>query len=356
MRKKIIRLFFTAIVLAVAVIVGCYKSLRNGYADDCGCRGINFERDIDSDEEKPLYDFNIHTNPLAFRLDDYESDFGDEEELFECLISKAEIPEGDVRSQCDYLENWLDSRFYINNDIYSKYGELYSYKLMDYCIVRLSLNRAKCLNYFLVRKLHDTPVSAALVDGVDVEIELMKELLMAQYQLFECHDADCGSDHYMTYIGLEDDLIYAQNEMICFILGVHCTPRYHHPELTNSLIQYQYSVLLKNGFPCYEYCQSFNPRTDSINILNMKWVWDRLISHHKHVSQNLSVEMQQRFDDALYVLLRYHLKQLKEEFQSYGVISEDIGQTVLPLDYSDDELIHYPGFTKKWKEYQKQFD
>lgn len=88
----------------------------------------------------------------------------------------------------------------------------------------------------------------------------------------------------------------------------------------------------------------------------MKWVWDRLISHHKHVSQNLSVEMQQRFDDALYVLLRYHLKQLKEEFQSYGVISEDIGQTILPLDYSDDELIHYPGFTTKWKEYQKQFD
>ena len=80
MRKKIIRLFLTAIVLAVAVIVGCYKSLRNGYADDCGGRGINFERDIDPDEEKPLYDFNIHTNPLAFRLDDYESDFGDEEE------------------------------------------------------------------------------------------------------------------------------------------------------------------------------------------------------------------------------------------------------------------------------------
>lgn len=86
----------------------------------------------------------------------------------------------------------------------------------------------------------------------------------------------------------------------------------------------------------------------------MKEKWDHLINYHVRVSKNLTRHLSLRYNNALYSLIRYHLRQLKEEYNGYGCVSGDVLRTTLPPDYTDDELLHYSNFTKEWNQYLKR--
>lgn len=207
------------------------------------------------------YEFNIHTNPLAFRLDDSDSDFKNEKDLFEHIISNSKIRNGTLKFQYDSLEKYLNARFYLNDAILDSCQSRESTSSLDASLMLLPLNKLKCLNYFLIKVLHHTPELAILTDSIDHEFTLMTDFLESQYQLFRCHNSDRGSYAFATYIDLELDMVNVQNKFLQNILGVKQTSQYH-PELTDGIIQYQYDIFKHNGFSFYEGLETYNPGKD----------------------------------------------------------------------------------------------
>ena len=68
----------------------------------------------------------------------------------------------------------------------------------------------------------------------------------------------------------------------------------------------------------------------------------------KSTSRRLQGRIKSVYDNATYRLQRYHLIQLKNAFEGYGAMSNDVYLCLLSDTCSYDELLHSPNFFVKW--------
>lgn len=125
--------------------------------------------------------------------------------------------------------------------------------------------------------------------------------------------------------------------------------RIYKPISRNIITQEQDSILHAidtNSY--YDYLDKSSIKKAKAGLLNEQKVWNNILKARKGTSRKLHGRIKSVYDNATYRLQRYHLIQLKNAFNGYGAMSNDIYSYLLSDTCSYDELLHAPNFFVKW--------
>ena len=190
--------------------------------------------------------------------------------------------------------------------------------------------------------------------SLQTEREELDKLLEAQINYFDSIGYDDGSASYMAYSQLSEEMFqmhFAGILDLYFALQVkkYKSNKVYKP-IPNSIITQEYNAILHaiDTKDYYDYLDISSKEKVKVCLLNEQKAWNSLMKARKNTSRELYGRIKTVYDNATYRLQRYHLIQLKNAFEGYGAMSNDVYSCLLSDTCSYDELLHAPNFTVKW--------
>ena len=190
--------------------------------------------------------------------------------------------------------------------------------------------------------------------SLQTEREELDKLLEAQINYFDSIGYDDGSASYMAYSQLSEEMFqmhFAGILDLYFALQVkkYKSNKVYKP-IPNSIITQEYNAILHaiDTKDYYDYLDISSKEKVKVCLLNEQKAWNSLMKARKNTSRELYGRIKTVYDNATYRLQRYHLIQLKNAFEGYGAMSNDVYSCLLSDTCSYDELLHSPTFTVKW--------
>ena len=190
--------------------------------------------------------------------------------------------------------------------------------------------------------------------SLQTEREELDKLLEAQINYFDSIGYDDGSASYMAYSQLSEEMFqmrFAGILDLYFALQVKkYKPDKVYKSIPNSIITQEYNAILHaiDTKDYYDYLDISSKEKVKVCLLNEQKAWNSLMKARKNTSGKLYGRIKTVYDNATYRLQRYHLIQLKNAFEGYGAMSNDVYSCLLSDTCSYDELLHAPNFTVKW--------
>ena len=190
--------------------------------------------------------------------------------------------------------------------------------------------------------------------SLQTEREELDKLLEAQINYFDSIGYDDGSASYMAYSQLSEEMFqmhFAGILDLYFALQVkkYKSNKVYKP-IPNSIITQEYNAILHaiDTKDYYDYLDISSKEKVKVCLLNEQKAWNSLMKARKNTSRELYGRIKTVYDNATYRLQRYHLIQLKNAFEGYGAMSNDVYSCLLSDTCSYEELLHTPNFTVKW--------
>ena len=190
--------------------------------------------------------------------------------------------------------------------------------------------------------------------SLQIEQEAFDKLLKAQINYFDSIGYSGGSASSMAYSQLCDEMysVYLKGTLdLYFALQVkyYKSDKAYKP-ISNSTIIQEYDTIFHaiDTKRFYDYLDIGSREKAKACLSNEQKAWNNFMKVRKSTSRRLQGRIKSVYDNATYRLQRYHLIQLKNAFEGYGAMSNDVYSCLLSDTCSYDELLHSPNFFVKW--------
>ena len=128
------------------------------------------------------------------------------------------------------------------------------------------------------------------------------------------------------------------------------------PNIPNSVLRKGTNHIINNLIPYYENDSVYNASSDRTAFLQENQWWENLIRIRKKIRGLIREDAVKAFDNGSNRLMFNRLRQLKNEYEAYTIMTIDKQALTLSDSCTYEELLAYPNFTTKWNEYLKQFE
>jgi len=212
---------------------------------------------------------------------------------------------------------------------------------------------AEYLRYHYEKLLEELLKKKSISLSLQTEQEELDKLLEAQINYFDSIGYS-GSASSIAYSQLFDEMytIHLKGTLdLYFALQVKkYKPDKVYKPIPNSIITQEYNAILHaiDTKDYYDYLDISSKEKVKVCLLNEQKAWNSLMKARKNTSRKLYGRIKTVYDNATYRLQRYHLIQLKNAFEGYGAMSNDVYSCLLSDTCSYDELLHAPNFFVKW--------
>ena len=178
-----------------------------------------------------------------------------------------------------------------------------------------------------------------------VERERYDSLLKTQVSFFDSIGYS-GSAAPMAYSDLEEKVhavwLAGVLDLYFSLQTEDYRPDNIYKPIPDNIIAREYDTILYNidNHRIYEYLSIANSRNNiKLCLLNVKAAWKNLMDIRKETSRRLRGKTKDIYNNATYRLQRFHLLQLKNSFEGYGVISNEDYSCLLSDTCSHEELL-----------------
>ena len=192
---------------------------------------------------------------------------------------------------------------------------------------------------------------------------LTDSLLTNQYKFFRSHfdstQEDLGTSSNLKYYDIEVEMLKLQNKNLRELLEALTDSNYNKTvthQITPKLLEKEYRHMLTKRIPYYRNDSIYNVAEDRANFQAEIAVWNQLMAQRNKIAALLYGNLRTAYNIGTYRLMFNRLRQLKNEYEAYGLISGDMRENLLTDSCSYEELLAYPNFSTKWNEYGKQFN
>ena len=219
------------------------------------------------------------------------------------------------------------------------------------------------LNWHLRRTITTLLANKEIRHELNVESDLTDSLLSAQYKWLQSHfdttQDNIGSASTLKYYNIEYEMLKLQNVNLKELLKALTDSAYNnivHYTISPEMLQTQYRHILSNRIPYYQNDSIYNDDLDRQNFKLEIRAWDRLMEQRNLIAGLLSDKIRDAYNIGTYRLTFNRLRQLKNEYEAYPIMTMDKQALTLSDSCTYEELMAYPNFTTKWNEYLKQFE
>lgn len=219
------------------------------------------------------------------------------------------------------------------------------------------------LNWHYRNVINSLLNDAKLEREMNIEMSLVDSLLTAQYRWLRSHfdttQEPLGTASNLKYFHIENELLTIQNICLKELLNGLTDSTYNRTyptPLPSLLFEKEYHHILFDRIPYYPNDSIYCENIDRANFNAEIQAWNRLITQRDVISELLNGTLKNSYEYGTYLFTFNRLRQLKNEFETYGTMSSDTRKNTLSNTCTYEELITYPNFTIKWNEYLKQFE
>ena len=202
-----------------------------------------------------------------------------------------------------------------------------------------------------------------VVNLMEKESAITDSLIVAQQDWFRTHfDATqewIGSTYNLKYYRIRREMLYIENENMKELLQCLTDSTYvfsQLPNIPNSVLRKESNHILNYIIPYYENDSVYNASLDRTAFLQENQWWEKLIRIRKKIRELIREDAVKAFDNGSSRLMFNRLRQLKNEYEAYTILTIDKQALTLSDSCTYEELMAYPNFTTKWNEYIKQFE
>ena len=210
------------------------------------------------------------------------------------------------------------------------------------------------LRYHYEKLLEELLKKKSISLPLQTEQEAFDKLLEAQISYFDSIGYGGGSASSMAYSQLCDEMyaIHLKGTLDLYfaLQAENYKPDKVYKPISNSIIIQEYNTIFHaiNNKNYYDYLDIGSREKAKACLSNEQKAWNNLMKVRKSTSRRLQGRIKSVYDNATYRLQRYHLIQLKNAFEGYGAMSNDVYLCLLSDTCSYDELLHSPNFFVKW--------
>lgn len=210
------------------------------------------------------------------------------------------------------------------------------------------------LRYHYEKQLEELLKEKSVPLSLHTEQEEYSQLLKAQICYLDSIGYGDGSASCMAYSQLSEEMFQMRFAGILDLYFALQVKKYEpdkvYKSIPNSIITQEYNAILHaiDTKDYYDYLDISSKEKVKVCLLNEQKAWNSLMKARKNTSRKLYGRIKTVYDNATYRLQRYHLIQLKNAFEGYGAMSNDVYSCLLSDTCSYDELLHAPNFTVKW--------
>ena len=219
------------------------------------------------------------------------------------------------------------------------------------------------LNWHLRRIIATLLANKGIEHELNVESALTDSLLSVQYKWLNSHfdttQDYIGSASNLKYYNIEYELLTHHNTNLKELLQALTDSAYNNTiqyTISPEILQIQYRHIQSNRIPYYLNDSIYNEETDRQNFKLEIRAWDRLMEQRNRIVGLLNGKVREAYNIGTYRLMFNRLRQLKNEFETYPIMTVDKQALTLSDSCTYGELMAYPNFTTKWDEYLKQFE
>ena len=176
----------------------------------------------------------------------------------------------------------------------------------------------------------------------------------AQISYFDSIGYGGGSASSMAYSQLYDEMysvhLKGTLDLYFALQAENYKPDKVYKPISNNIVIQEYNTILHaiDSKNYYDYLDIGSREKAKACLSNEQKAWNNLMKVRKSTSRRLQGRIKSVYDNATYRLQRYHLIQLKNAFEGYGAMSNDVYLCLLSDTCSYDELLHSPNFFVKW--------
>lgn len=192
---------------------------------------------------------------------------------------------------------------------------------------------------------------------------IIDSLINAQHDWFRAHfDATqelVGSGFRLKYYFIHKEMLSIQNANMKDILQALTDFSYKYtnePNIPDCLIDNGQKYILNRVIPYYENDSIYKTDADIKSFLIENKLWTQLMKNREQIRNIIRKDAADAFDKGTFRLKFNRLRQLKNEFEAYDLMSSSMRSLLLSDSCTYDELMAYPNFTTKWHECHKQFE
>ena len=210
------------------------------------------------------------------------------------------------------------------------------------------------LRYHYEKLLEELLKKKSISLSLQTEQEAFDKLLEAQISYFDSIGYSGGSASSIAYSQLCDEMyaIHLKGTLDLYfaLQAENYKPDKVYKPISNSIIIQEYDTIFHaiDTKRFYDYLDIGSRGKVKECLSNEQKAWNSLMTARKGTSRKLQGRIKSVYDNATYRLQRYHLIQLKNAFEGYGAMSNDVYSRLLSDTCSYDELLHSPNFTVKW--------
>lgn len=219
------------------------------------------------------------------------------------------------------------------------------------------------LNWHLSRTITHLLADVEIGSAFNVESTLTDSLLRTQYKWLQSHfdttQDYIGSASNLKYYNIEYEMLRLQNSNLKELLQALTDSSYNNVaqySISNDIYQTQYQHILSNRIPYFQNDSIYNEETDRQNFKLEIGAWDKLMEQRNIIAGLLYGKVKDAYNIGTYRLMFNRLRQLKNEYEAYPIMTIDKQALTLSDSCTYEELMTYPNFTTKWNEYLKQFE
>ena len=210
------------------------------------------------------------------------------------------------------------------------------------------------LRYHYEKLLEELLKKKSISLPLQTEQEAFDKLLEAQISYFDSIGYGGGSASSMTYSQLCDEMysvhLKGTLDLYFALQAENYKPDKVYKPISNNIVIQEYNTILHaiDSKNYYDYLDIGSREKAKACLSNEQKAWNNLMKVRKSTSRRLQGRIKSVYDNATYRLQRYHLIQLKNAFEGYGAMSNDVYLCLLSDTCSYDELLHSPNFFVKW--------
>lgn len=133
---------------------------------------------------------------------------------------------------------------------------------------------------------------------------------------------------------------------------------YNHSNVSNNMLDKAYRLFIDavNHSCLYQDCEDSDITKMNVALTKEQKAWKKWIEKRESVASQLNGEIKTIYLNSTNELKRLKLIQLLNQYNGYGLISNDIQEHILKYDCADNQLRSYPGFSVVWKLYLDSLD
>lgn len=199
-----------------------------------------------------------------------------------------------------------------------------------------------------------------VVNLMEDESGIIDSLIDSQQNWFCAHfDAtqeSVGSGNILKYYHIKKEMRSIQNANMKDILQALTDSSYkcyNEPNIPDWLIDKGQKYILNSTIPYYENDSIYKADADIKLFLIENKLWAELMKNRKEIRNIIQKDAVDAFDKGTFRLKFNRLRQLKNEFEAYDLMSSSMRSLLLSDSCTYDELMAYPNFTTKWNECHK---